>query len=340
MYDALPNPTRNDLLDEVRCFFVDHGHDLSDAARLIAGVAGEARVISLALRLERAVALDEGIRRDLAALHALLALEKVREGDPIETFLLSGPGPASRRGRDHLPAHRPPRRPPLAGSTPSWLRPRSRRTTSRPSRPRRRPDRPCPAPARGRVLKPCRGGRGMCEDRMTTSTVFGPGLEDLALDTICLGRDLVRAASLADLGAGNPKFGEMAQVLLRLADRNPFRPADDHFLRALRVVLVAEVAREVIGTERLVSSPTTASRENSSSRGNDPPTASGGRGSSRSSTSSTASWPPGRPRSTALRPNARWSNFSARRSGPGGLFAGRREARRWVRKRRIFQCKS
>jgi hypothetical protein len=89
---------------------------------------------------------------------------------------------------------------------------------------------------------------------MTTSTVFGPGLDDPALHTICLGWDLVRAASLADLGAGNPDFAEMAQVLLRLADRNPFRPADDHFLRALRVVLEDEVAREVIGTERLVSS--------------------------------------------------------------------------------------
>jgi hypothetical protein len=89
---------------------------------------------------------------------------------------------------------------------------------------------------------------------MTTSTVYGPALEDLALDAICLGRDLVRAASLADLGAGNPKFGEMAEVLLRLADRNPFNPADEYFLRALRVVLAAEVAREVIGTERLVSS--------------------------------------------------------------------------------------
>jgi hypothetical protein len=88
---------------------------------------------------------------------------------------------------------------------------------------------------------------------MTTSTVFGPGLEDLALDTICLGRDLVRAASVADLGAGNPRFGEMSQVLLRLADRNPFNPADEYFLRALRVVLAAEIGREVIGTERLVS---------------------------------------------------------------------------------------
>jgi hypothetical protein len=93
----LPNPSLPDLLDEVRCFFSDHGHDLSDAARLIAGVSGEARVIGLALNLDRAVALDDGIRRDLAALHALLALEDVREGDPIEAFLLSGPGPASRK---------------------------------------------------------------------------------------------------------------------------------------------------------------------------------------------------------------------------------------------------
>jgi hypothetical protein len=54
-------------------------------------------VISLALRLDRATSLDDGIHRDLAMLHALLALENVREGDPIETFLMSGPGPASRK---------------------------------------------------------------------------------------------------------------------------------------------------------------------------------------------------------------------------------------------------
>jgi hypothetical protein len=96
MFDTLPTHSRNDLLHEVRCFFFDHGHDLSDAACLIAGVPGEARVISLALRLDRATFLEDGIHRDLVALHALLALENVREGDPIETFLLSGPGPASR----------------------------------------------------------------------------------------------------------------------------------------------------------------------------------------------------------------------------------------------------
>jgi hypothetical protein len=41
---------------------------------------------------------------------------------------------------------------------------------------------------------------------MTTSTVFGPGLEDLVLDTICLGRDQVRATSVADLVTGNSKL--------------------------------------------------------------------------------------------------------------------------------------
>jgi hypothetical protein len=97
MFDTLPTHSRNDLLHEVRCFFFDHGHDLSDAACLIAGVPGEARVISLALRLDRATFLEDGIHRDLAALHALLALENVREGDRIEAFLLSGLGPASRK---------------------------------------------------------------------------------------------------------------------------------------------------------------------------------------------------------------------------------------------------
>jgi hypothetical protein len=95
MFDTLPTHSRNALLDEARCLFFDHGHDLSDAARLIAGVSGEVRVIALALRLDRAVTLDGDIRNDLAALHSLLALEHVREGDPIETFLLSGKGPAS-----------------------------------------------------------------------------------------------------------------------------------------------------------------------------------------------------------------------------------------------------
>jgi hypothetical protein len=90
---------------------------------------------------------------------------------------------------------------------------------------------------------------------MTSSTVFRPGLEDLALDTICLGVELARAASLVDLDAGNSCFGNMAEVLVRLADRNPFRPEDDHFLRELRVILEAEVAGEVIGTERHVFSP-------------------------------------------------------------------------------------
>lgn len=90
---------------------------------------------------------------------------------------------------------------------------------------------------------------------MTSSTVFRPGLEDLALETICLGLELSRAASLADLSTGNTDFGEVADVLIRLADRNPFRPEDDHFLRALRVILAAEVAGEVIGTERHVFSP-------------------------------------------------------------------------------------
>ena len=97
MFDALPNPSRNDVLGKLRCFFSNHGHDLLGAAGLIAGAPGEARVISLALRLADAVALDEGIRRDLADVHALLALKDVREGDPIETFLLSLPGSAARK---------------------------------------------------------------------------------------------------------------------------------------------------------------------------------------------------------------------------------------------------
>jgi hypothetical protein len=95
MYDGLPNSSLPDLLDEVRCVFFDYGHDLSDALRLISGAQGEGWVITLALTLEDAITLDGGIRRELSALHALLALEHVQEGDPVEAFLLSGLGPAS-----------------------------------------------------------------------------------------------------------------------------------------------------------------------------------------------------------------------------------------------------
>ena len=88
---------------------------------------------------------------------------------------------------------------------------------------------------------------------MKTSTVFRPGLEDLALNTIRLGRKLASAAT--DLGPGlvEPRFGEVALTLGRLADRNPFDPADDPFFRALRIVLDSELAREIIGTERLIA---------------------------------------------------------------------------------------
>lgn len=84
---------------------------------------------------------------------------------------------------------------------------------------------------------------------MTTSTAIRPTLEDLAFDTICLGRELAHAASLADFGVGDTGFGQIPEVLVRLADRNPFDGADDHFLTALRIVLDAELASEVIGTE-------------------------------------------------------------------------------------------
>ena len=97
MYDGLPSFSLRDLLDEVRCFLCDHGHDLADAARLIAGASGEARVFAFALTLQNADTLDGGMRREHAALHALLALDSVQEGDPVEAFLLSGPGPGSRK---------------------------------------------------------------------------------------------------------------------------------------------------------------------------------------------------------------------------------------------------
>ena len=97
MLDSHPFESRDATLTAVRRFFVDYGHELADAASLLGGAAAEAKVISCGLYLETAGGIDVRIRRDLTAIHRLLALEDVGEADRIETELFAMLDPESRR---------------------------------------------------------------------------------------------------------------------------------------------------------------------------------------------------------------------------------------------------
>ena len=66
-----------------------------EAARLLGGVAAEARVISCGMHLENATRIDSRIRRDLVAFHRLLGLHDVGDPDRIETELFSAISPSS-----------------------------------------------------------------------------------------------------------------------------------------------------------------------------------------------------------------------------------------------------
>jgi hypothetical protein len=95
MFDSLPNDSRADILDRVRRFFFDHGHDLARAATMLGGAAAEARVVSCGIRLQTAMRVDRRIQRDLVALHRLLALEDVNEPGILEIDLFCTLHPGS-----------------------------------------------------------------------------------------------------------------------------------------------------------------------------------------------------------------------------------------------------
>jgi hypothetical protein len=95
MFDSLPTEPRDELLARVRCFFFDHGHDLAQAAGLLGGPAAEARVLSCAIDLDTKGRIDHRVRRNLAALHRLLALDNVGDPDVLETALFSTLHPSS-----------------------------------------------------------------------------------------------------------------------------------------------------------------------------------------------------------------------------------------------------
>ncbi len=96
MFDILPLVACDEHLDAVRSFFCEHGHELAGAVRRLGGAAAEARVIDFALRLETADRFDGRLRRDLLALHSLIALRAGGADDPVEIDLFIDLDPASR----------------------------------------------------------------------------------------------------------------------------------------------------------------------------------------------------------------------------------------------------
>ncbi|SNT76950.1 hypothetical protein [Paracoccus seriniphilus] len=76
-------------LDAVRAHFDKHGAALCNAAGLINGEAGTARVLRLMSGLREASRLDRAARRKLVELHRLLSLDPF--GDDLEPDLSSWP---------------------------------------------------------------------------------------------------------------------------------------------------------------------------------------------------------------------------------------------------------
>ncbi|MCF3595723.1 hypothetical protein LZG00_17150 [Rhodobacteraceae bacterium LMO-12] len=81
-------------LTAVRSHFVETGAALCNAAGLINGAAGTARVLRLMSDLREATCLNRGIRHKLVDLHRLLSLDPVFEGfEPdLSSWVLFDPG--------------------------------------------------------------------------------------------------------------------------------------------------------------------------------------------------------------------------------------------------------
>ena len=87
MLDTCSTEARFDLVERVRLFFLSHGPDLAEAARLLGGAAAARRLACCADRLATAHRIDHRLRRELNAIHRLLSLTDVGDLDVIETAL-------------------------------------------------------------------------------------------------------------------------------------------------------------------------------------------------------------------------------------------------------------
>lgn len=89
---------------------------------------------------------------------------------------------------------------------------------------------------------------------MKTGNVFRPSLDDRACATVRLGRELSLMAE-AIFPVDGPDADIVARTLRRLADRDPFDPADDAALRALKVILEAELDDELATSWHRIMAP-------------------------------------------------------------------------------------
>lgn len=90
MFGTLPMAPRDAALAAAQCLFFDLGHRLAEAARLIGGLSAEAQVVALGVQLAHTPRMTDRIRRDLVALHRLLALDEVPADGLADAILLSG----------------------------------------------------------------------------------------------------------------------------------------------------------------------------------------------------------------------------------------------------------
>lgn len=95
MFDSCSMEAPDEVLDQVRRFFFDHGHDLATSASLLGGAAAEAHVFSCGSRIEAVDRIDGRIRRSLAVIHRLLSLADVGDPNNLESALFSALDPAS-----------------------------------------------------------------------------------------------------------------------------------------------------------------------------------------------------------------------------------------------------
>lgn len=75
-------------------------------------------------------------------------------------------------------------------------------------------------------------------------------LEDLATETIRLGRELTEAARAVSLGGSTHDAGFVTRSLRRVGERAPFDPRDEGSLEALRSIINADLKSEIQGIER------------------------------------------------------------------------------------------
>lgn len=95
MFDYLPAEGRDECLTLARSFFIEHGHELAEAASQLGGVSAEARVISCGVQIDTAACMTGRIRSSLEAIHRLLALSDHGENEFLETECFLAFNPAS-----------------------------------------------------------------------------------------------------------------------------------------------------------------------------------------------------------------------------------------------------